>query len=240
MQAKSLADIQTCIQANLPQKTSVQHLEVRSTDRGGHQRNITTKVYWQRFSSTDIRTSLHILAPEDLAGARYLVTSKKDDQAAYMYLPALNKVRRITGQAKSSPLWGTDLSYEDIKHLYGLLETSSKTQLPDQALMGRVAHVIEFTTNPADNPVYQKVISYIDQKTCVVLQAELFEMGTTPRKRLTVDPESLKQHGQHWLPHKMLLQDLRDDTQTTLRLLEVEFEPKLKRHLFSPRHFSRS
>jgi len=237
--AKTLEAINACITANLPQNSSVQRLEVRSIDRSQRERNITIKVYWKRFSKTDIRTSLHILAPEDLAGARYLVTSKQDDQAAYMYLPALNKVRRITGQAKSSPLWGTDLSYADIKYLYGLVAASTKKQLPDSVLFDRPAHVIEFITKPEENPVYQKVVSYIDQKTCALLKAELFETAATPRKIITIAPNSLKQHGTRWLPHKLILQDLRDNTKTVLRLLEVEFEPKLRQHLFSPAHFSR-
>ena len=50
--------------------------------------------------------------------AAYLVREASDpgkEEEMYVYLPALQKVRRITGAMKDSSLFGTDLSYSGPK-----------------------------------------------------------------------------------------------------------------------------
>ena len=37
-----------------------------------------------------------------------------------MYLPELRSVRRVTGNTLSGTLLGTDFTYEDFLHIYGL------------------------------------------------------------------------------------------------------------------------
>jgi hypothetical protein len=42
----------------------------------------------------------------------------------------------------------------------------------------------------------------------------------------------VKQSGQTWLPHELLMRDLRDETETRLRLLEVEVGATLSDRTF--------
>src|SRR3546814_18541356 len=60
---------------------------------------------------------MRISAPGDLAGASYLLRERDNGDEMYVYIPALSKVRRVSGAAVDGSLWGTDLSFADVKQL---------------------------------------------------------------------------------------------------------------------------
>ena len=55
-------------------------------------------------------------APADVAGTGFLLLEKADaDDDQYLYLPALGKVKRITGSQRNQRFMGTDLTYADME-----------------------------------------------------------------------------------------------------------------------------
>jgi hypothetical protein len=55
--------------------------------------------------------------PRDVAGTGYLSFSYDDeskDDDMWLYLPAMRRVRRITGSGKNDDFMGTDFTYEDM------------------------------------------------------------------------------------------------------------------------------
>ena len=159
--------------------------------------------------------------------------------AIYMYLAALQRVRRVQGQQAAESLWGTDFSYEDVKQVQGILTSGKTEKLADETLADRKVWVLSVTPAEADVSNYMKVVSYVDQQTCVVLQTEFFEREGQPRKRLTADATSLAQLGDRRVVKEYLMQDLRDETQTTLSLSNIEHDQDIPSRLFSRQSFYR-
>ncbi len=59
---------------------------------------------------------LRVLAPEDVKGVSLLnIQEEGKDGRQYIYLPALDQVRQITGGSMKSYFLGTDFTYEDLR-----------------------------------------------------------------------------------------------------------------------------
>ncbi|MGH8458357.1 MAG: outer membrane lipoprotein-sorting protein, partial [Nevskiales bacterium] len=71
----------------------------------------------------------------------------------------------------------------------------------------------------------------------VALQTDFYEAGDTPRKRLSVKPQEVKQDGQRWVAHFYEMSDLRDGTRSELRIEKVTADTDLPERLFNPKTF---
>ena len=100
--------VKHCIQANFPEKTSLQRIELDSTDRAGSTRTLHAILRWKRFSDEGARVVIRVQAPAELRDSAYLMVENEPEDEMFMYLPSAQKVRRITSRTMSDQLWGTD------------------------------------------------------------------------------------------------------------------------------------
>lgn len=224
-----------CMRANIPQSLRIQDFEIVATDRGQGQRTLRGRFYGKSDKGM-VRSTVKILAPPDLANAAYLMREGKSSDEMFVYLPALNRVRRITGNNADSPLFGTDLSYADIKQINNAFSGGAVKFEKNEALDGRDAQVLSMVPRADAQSRYSLVRGWIDAKTCVVLKVEFTE-GTAIRKRLTIDAKEIKQDGKRWYPARAQMSDLKLGTQTTLKVTGVTTDPKLSDALFGPTTF---
>ena len=116
--AGTVEAIDACMRANIPPALQIRQFSLNAVDHNGAGRLMKGRLYAIRDNGL-LRTMLRIDSPPDLRGAAYLLREGEAAQqdAMYVYLPALNKVRRIMGGTQDNPLFGTDLSYADLKQI---------------------------------------------------------------------------------------------------------------------------
>jgi outer membrane lipoprotein-sorting protein len=219
---------------NLPERTSVQTIELTSRDRAGGSRTLKARLHWKRFEGGHPRVRIRVDSPPDLRGASYLVIEKETADEMFMYLPAVQKVRRITGGMLSDQLWGTDFSYEDIKQLQGMVVDGKSERLPDAAIGSRRVYVLSVTPQLDGESSYQRIVTSVDHDTCLALKTEFYEHGEEPRKVLLADPERITRQGRLWMAREFEMSDVRDETRSWLRILEVENDTDVSDRVFGP------
>jgi hypothetical protein len=233
----SVADIKTCMRANVVDRGSLRDFEITSTDREGKTNALKVKVFWQPKNSGDARMTLQVVRPETYAGTSYLLISKPPAQeVVYVYLPALGRVQPITGSEMSQPLWGTDFTFAEVKQVQGLLQEGETKREADASVLDRTAFVLDTITN-AEQTGYTHVKSYVDQATCTLLKAELFSEGSSPRKVLEADISRLVEVEPWWLMLGYTMRDLSAGTHTDLKLSDVYLLEQLPQSLFTPEGF---
>ena len=126
---------------------------------------------------------------------------------------------------------GTDLSYEDFQQLQGLAEHAEIARLPDAAVEGRPAYVLEGVTGNGAPSSYQRVRSWFDRESCVLLRAELTGPGL--RREVEVAWADVERVGERYLPRRLTLRDLEKGSETRLSILETDWDPELPDSLFS-------
>ena len=225
----------SCMRANVPQSVQIKEVELTAVDRVGSKRVLRGRLYGQR-EKEQLRTSLKIAAPPDLAGAAYLLREKGDGDEMYMYVPALQRVRRITGTGSDGSLWGTDLSYGDVKQINNAFSAGGGAVDGQGELDGRPVHLLTLVPDPAEDSRYASMKVWVDQQTCVSLRADFYE-GSTVRKRWSADPASLARAGKHWYVGRATMSDLVEGTSTSLRVLGVSSDVDLAGRYFNPQTF---
>jgi hypothetical protein len=235
-EAATLSAVTGCMRANIPETVRIQTVTITAWDRAGGERTLKGKLFGTR-EKDRARVMMRIESPSDLAGASYLVRESDSADEMYLYLPAIQKVRRITGQALDGQLWGTDLSYNDVKYLQnafagadGVLEAG----VPPYEQ--RAVHALTFTPRADEALRYRTVRALVDKKTCVALKVE-FNEPAGPRKVLTVQPSDLRQSDAHWYAAKAEIRDLKNGTRTRVAVTGVSAGDKLAGRYFSPQSF---
>ena len=232
----ALDEVTRCMRANIPDTVRIQTVEITAWDRVGGERSLKGKLYGTR-EKERVRVMMRIEGPPDLAGASYLVREGTKSDEMYLYLPAVQKVRRITGQALDGQLWGTDLSYNDVKQLQNAFAGASVTLEPGAApYEQRDVHALSFVPRPEDGSRYRTVRTLVDKKTCVALKVEFVEPAGL-RKVLAVRPADLKQSGAHWYASQAEVRDIKNGTRTRLKVTGVSAGDKLAGRYFSPQSF---
>lgn len=228
-------EISECVKQNFPDDTMRQTVRMVMKDRMGVERLLEAEMSWQKDQQTRLsKVRLDFDNPPELRGAAVLVLEKEPKNDMFMYLPELEKTRRITSSMVNGNMMGTDFTYEDFSRLQGLLGSLDSKRLPDETFAGRPAFVTEAMPGPDSDSEYQRIRSVIDQKTCVSLQVEFFEKGHDgPVKRLTVDPERLQEVASGWFPTAVRMEDLQGGTSTDLLIEKLEVGVKIHRKTFS-------
>jgi len=239
---EALQKVFDCMQANLPPTLRVQRIELENTDRDGSSRTLNGRLYAMREKNAGgdglLRAVLHIEAPDYLAGASYLIRQGKPgaEDEMYVFLPTVNRVRRVVGDAGYDSLLGTNFSYIDFKQIESGFGGAPAALEAPQQIEQRPVYVISFKAEPGAAGSYSAIRTWVDQKTCVALKADFYD-GSAVRKEFSAPAAALRQSGIYWYLSQAQMRDLRDGTTTQLRILDVSSSAELPTRLFDARLF---
>ena len=231
--------ILACMRGNLPPALRIQDLQLDATDRSGAPRTLKGRVYAMRDKDKGLlRAVVHINAPQDLSGASYLVRETGNPQAdeMFMFLPALNKVRRITGAGAEGSFLGTDFSYDDVKEMENAFGGGQPQLAGTEVVNGRPAQILAFKPTITQGARYSQLRAWVDQQTCVAVKVDFYESDQV-RKEFSVPAGGLQQSGTYWYASQAQMRDLKEKTVTTLHLTGVTGPDKLAPAFFEPNSF---
>jgi hypothetical protein len=175
---------------------------------------------------------IRFLEPEDIAGTGLLSIDKADGSTdQWLYLPALDRVRRISSERKGGRFVGSDLYFEDLQE-----RKPSKDRhrlLGRQTENGIQCEVIESVPIDAGDSVYLKRISWIDPATLIVQRADYFEKdANTPSKRWLL--RGKKRNQGYWTLTDSRMIDLASGHETRMVIDSAVYDQKLPAKLFTP------
>ncbi|MFT4978615.1 MAG: hypothetical protein ACI8S6_004525 [Myxococcota bacterium] len=150
-------------------------------------------------------------SPSDVSGTQLVMVDnpqQADDQL--LYLPALKRVQRIAGRARTGSFMGSDFAFEDLE-LSGA-EDAQHTIVSEDA----ESWVIE--TVPADSPLYSRIRSTVSRADLVPRQVEYFDKRGELLKRLTITETVLD--GETTIPRVSIMENLQKGTKTRLEIME--------------------
>jgi hypothetical protein len=150
----------------------------------------TTERIIDQYSKDDAaglaRTVIEFRQPASVAGTRFLTSDTgKGGNNQWIYLPALEKVRRLAASEGSNNFMGTDFSNDDIASTSREADLDTHTILREENLGGKLCYVIE--SRPKDNSYqYSKMVQWIDKSNKVIHKIELYDKKGTHVKTLEV------------------------------------------------------
>ena len=231
----SLRPVQTCLERNLPGRSSRQSVRFRRIDRLGAARVSQAEILWRRFGEegAEFRARVRFRAPVELRGTSVLMVRSAPDAEVLVWLPELAEVRRLRGTRLGDTIFGTDFSFEDLERVVMGHSRGEARRRPDATLEGRDAWVLETRPEPGSDSSYRRMVSYVDQRTCVPVRVELYEPADRLRKLMKVPVPRIERRGSRWVPTLVLMRDLVEETHTELIVDSVAVDVELSKALFS-------
>jgi hypothetical protein len=180
----------------------------------------------------DSKSIMFFQSPADVEGTGFLSWQYDDpdrDDDKWLYLPAMKKVRRISGSsAKQENFMGSDFTYDDMG---GRNVDEDEHLLTGEATVdGSLCWVVESTPLEKD-PVYSKTISWIRQDVLLPVKVEFYDRMGKLLKTLTASDIS-KEKG-YWTTKRLEMTNHQRDHRTLIIMEQIEYDIAMNESLFT-------
>ena len=177
----------------------------------------------------DSKQLMYFQKPADVKGTGFLsweYDDPKRDDDRWLYMPALRKVRRISGKSRNEYFMGTDFTYDDMGDRN--VDEDEHRLLREEKTDDFDCWVIESIPKDKDD-MYTKKILWVRKDALVVIKAEYYDkMGLI--KILTVI--DVKQQDGFWTIFRMEMDNTSEKHKTIMKMQDIQYNVGLKDNLF--------
>lgn len=181
-------------------------------------------------------TLLRFVKPNDVARTGLLTKDHAgDDSNQWLYLPALDRVRRISSSRKGGRFVGSDFQYEDL--------TDREVNMDNHRILGEgkaggiKCTLLESIPVKKTNSIYSKRISCIHPKIFVPLRIDYYgRKKEHPIKQLKA--KKIKKIQGYWTIFDSTMYNLKTGHSTKLKTTDIKYDQGIPDTLFSQRGLS--
>jgi hypothetical protein len=172
-----------------------------------------------------------LIWPEYLRGMTILtIEAENRNHDAFLYLPSLGKVRRVTTAQRRDSFLGSDVTYEDLERRrvadYEL--SAPETQERD----GESVYAIRGTSRRDFN--YSHLIFFVAESDGAILETQYFKRGReTPYRVIRAPRETMVESDGHVIPTRLDVENRARGTTTEVVFNDLEINPPIDDHVFS-------
>ncbi len=205
-------------------------IELVIRDRGGQERR---RVF--RSVSKVIDGRVHSIGrlvwPEYVRGMTILtIESRGRSHDTFVFLPALNNVRRVTTAQRGDSFLGSDVNYEDIERRR--VEEYELDGLVRARVQGEPAYEIE--GRPRKESSYERVVFVIAESDGAILETRYFKRSQEQPFRVISAPRAgIVASDGHVIPTRLNVQNYVRGTSTQVVISDLQINPPIEDHVFS-------
>ena len=105
---------------------------------------------------------------------------------------------------------------------------------PDATINGEAMYVVAILPGNVKGSLYESILAYFDKQSCVIRKVEFYEPGGKLRKHLLTDTAEIKKVNGILVPHRFIMRDEKEDSETELTVVKVEVDPAINDAMFDP------
>lgn len=187
--------------------------------------------YRQDKKAGEVSTLIRFTDPADIAGTGLLTldTSAKESNQ-WIFLPAMERVRRIDSNRKGGRFVNSDYYYEDLRDRK--VAQDSHRIAGRETISGVVCDILESVPVEPGSSVYMKRITWIDPTTLLPMRIDFYEKrDDQPSKRWLLGKKGKIQD--YWTLLDSTLTDLDSGHQTRLTVDKIIYDRRLPARLFT-------
>jgi hypothetical protein len=240
--AASLEELQACLTANVPERSSALAVKLSSSQRGGAESKLEGRIFWRR-SPEGLSESLICMSdPPDVRGLAYLISEGDSRVSLWGYLPEQRRVMHIHAKAaaRRARIARTAISSDDLRYLPVNLGDAEVLEATNRLVGDRKVSVVRLSLPSGEDAPYDKVVAYVDDESCVPLRTEFYESGERLLKVVRADPNSITQEGSIHVARSLRVEDRKDQVRTAVRVERIEIDGALTDGMFVPSSLQRN
>jgi len=205
-------------------------------ERNGRARTRDTMTFERQLDDGASEILIRFHAPADVENTGLLVHDHADGaRDQWLFLPALDRVRRIASNRQGGRFVGSDLFFEDLGDR--LPKRDHHELLGEETIEGARTRILVSTPVESGDSVYSKRKSWVHLDTMIPLKIEFFQGGgAEPMKRWTV--QRIERIQGYWTVMESTVEDLGSGHTTRLVVDEIVYDRDLPDELFNTRGLS--
>jgi outer membrane lipoprotein-sorting protein len=215
-------------------KTSSATISISLIDKNGKTRNRELVSYTLKDGTTD-KTVLVFKTPRDVAGISYLTYDYPDkadgssvDSDSWIYIPAMKKVRRVSGSSKDDDFQGTDFTYDDLGNRN--LSKDNFAILGEEKVNGIDCWILEAKAKDPKAKISRRV-SWVNKKTYVIQKGEYYDKQNRLQKTLAC--ESIQKVNGYWSTLKLTMTNVQTNHKTIYEVKNLKYDEKINESYFT-------
>lgn len=215
-------------------KTSSSIIDITLIDKNGKNRNRQLMAYTLKDGEVD-KTVLVFKTPRDVAGISYLsydYPDKKDgssvDSDSWIYIPAMKKVRRVSGSSKDDDFQGTDFTYDDLGTRN--LSKDNFAILGEEKVNGEDCWILEAKAKDSKAKISRR-ITWVSKKNYTVQKGEYYDRQNKLQKKLIC--ESIQQIKGYWTTQKQTMVNVQTNHKTIYEIKNLKYDEKVNESFFT-------
>ena len=215
---------------NLYEVNTISRLDLVIRDRSGQERlrtfHTVNKIIDDRLHSIG-----RLIAPEYLRGMTVMVIEAGGQRHdAFVYLPSLGRVRRVTTAQRGDAFLGSDLTYEDFERQY--VEDYELGFVAPETIGDEPCHVIR--GHPLRRFNYEHVDFLVARSDSAILESRYYKRGAEVPYRVIASSRASMTNGHgHVLPRRIEVRNLVRGTTTEVVIHEIAINPEIDDRIFS-------
>lgn len=178
---------------------------------------------------------IYFYQPADVRDMTFMVYKyPAGDDDRWLFVPALNMVRRIAADDKASSFVGSDFTYEDVSGRDP--EDDEHEMVREEKLNERDCYVIKSTPKAADMDWSHK-FTWVDKENFLPLKEAYFDRRGEPHRMFTAD--EVTSVGGFPTVTKRTMKNLQSGHRTEVVFIKTEYDLGIEDSLFSERFLKR-
>lgn len=180
------------------------------------------------------KTLITFSAPKEVAGVAYLsfeYDSKKADAKEsenWLYMPAMKKVRRISGSSRQDDFMGSDFTYEDIGDRG--LNKDNFTLMGEEKVDGADCWKLDCASKDSSEKIPRRIL-WVRKDNYIPQKVQLFDQrGELQRELVCSD---IKQVDGFWTVNKMVMTNVQTGHFSTIQMKSLKHNIDLADNLFT-------
>lgn len=213
-------------------------VQIELIDRNGTSSERVVEQYGAETPEGLFRNVIIFHQPASVKDTRFLsVENAGRDDDQWIYLPALQRVRRIAAGEGDSSFMGTDFTYDDLSfrdmadYNHRFLREENVSFASGGGPVTRRAYVVEITPRPGVKSSYSRTVEYVDPESWTPVKIEIYDDEGELLKVNTVT--RLEQVQGYWTIIGNTMENVQTGHKTVLAIQRFVYDQELPESLFT-------
>lgn len=177
------------------------------------------------------KSLMKYLAPQRVKGQTILMLNDADD--IWTYFPKTKRIRKLATHAKKQKVEGSDFSYEDMGASNTFTEEYEAIRLNDEKKEGRQCYKLELTRKPKSSAGYSRVVLWVEKEQFVPMVIDYYHDDDPLLREKQLICSDIRFIDGIYTPFKCTMFNKLDNTQTSMEIIEVDYDVDLADDLFT-------
>ena len=171
--------------------------------------------------------------PPDVNRTVFMVWKHIDrDDDRWLYLPAIDLVKRISANDKRSSFVGSDFTYEDVSGRH--LNDDEHTLIKEEIIKGKNAYLIKSMPKDKDEVEFSHRLVWSDKQTFLTLKVEYYNRRGELYKQMITDKIEVIEETP--TVTKATMKDLKGKHYTEIEFKKIDYNVGLNKNIFKERY----